>query len=59
MRIQKEWVKECVSKMRNGKAAVPPGVIAEMMRASGERGIELVTILASLIMKEGAISKDW
>ena len=52
MQIKKEWVEEAIRKMKNGKAA-------EMVKASGDTGIELITSLANQIMKDGVIPQDW
>ena len=59
MQIKKEWVEEAIRKMKNGKAARMSGIVAEMVKASGDTGIELITSLANQIMKDGVISQDW
>ena len=45
--------------MKNGKAAGMSGIVAEMVKASGDTGIELITSLANQIMKDGVIPQDW
>ena len=45
--------------MKNGKAAGVSGIVAEMVKASGDTGIELITSLANQIMKDGVIPQDW
>ena len=35
MQIKKEWVKEAIRKMKNGKAAGMSGIVAETVKASG------------------------
>ena len=45
--------------MKNGKAAGPSGIVAEMLKSSGETGISLLTDLAASIMKDGQFPKDW
>ena len=59
MQIKKEWVEEAIRKMKNGKAAGMSDIVAEMVKASGDTGIELITSLANHIMKDGVIPQDW
>ena len=59
MQIKKEWVEEAIRKMKNGKAAGMSAIVAEMVKASGDTGIELITSLANQIMKDGVIPQDW
>ena len=59
MQIKKEWVEEAIRKIKNGKAAGMSGIVAEMVKASGDIGIELITSLANQIMKDGDIPQDW
>ena len=59
MQIKKEWVEEAIRKMKNGKAAGMSGIVAEMVKASGDTGIELIISLANQIMKDGVIPQDW
>ena len=59
MQIKKEWVEEAIRKMKNGKAAGTSGIVAEMVKASGDTGIEPITSLANQIMKDGVIPQDW
>ena len=59
MQIKKEWVEEAIRKMKNGKAAGMSDIVAEMVKASGDTGIELITSLANQIMKDGVIPQDW
>ena len=57
--IQKEWVKAAINKMKDGKAGGSSGVVAEMLKASGDIGLDLVTELINCIVREGCIPKDW
>ena len=59
MQIKNEWVEEAIRKMKNGKAAGMSDIVAEMVKASGDTGIELITSLANQIMKDGVIPQDW
>ena len=52
-------MKQAISKMKSGKAAGPSGIVAEMLMASGEAGIDLVTELVSSIVYECVIPTDW
>ncbi|KAK4300947.1 hypothetical protein Pmani_026888 [Petrolisthes manimaculis] len=45
--------------MKKGKAEGPSGVVAEMLKASGETGIEMITNLTNQIVREGVIPEDW
>ena len=57
--IKRDWVKQAIMKMKCGKAAGPSGVVAEMLKASGEAGVDLVNDLANSIVYECAIPGDW
>ena len=39
--------------MKSNKAAGPSGIVSEMLKASGEAGIDLVTDLVNSILSEG------
>ena len=54
-----EWVKAAINKMKDGKAGGSSGVVAEMLKASGDVGLDLVTELINCIVREGCIPKDW
>ena len=58
-RIEREWVKQAISKMKSGKAAGPLGIVVQMMKASGETGIDLVTELANSVVYEGLVPFHW
>ena len=45
--------------MKYGKAAGPSGIIAEMLKAAGEEGVELVRKPAEAIFSSGMIPVDW
>ena len=49
MRIEQDWVKLAINKMKSDKAAGPSGIVSEMLKASGEAGIDLVTDLVNSI----------
>ena len=45
--------------MKCGKAAGPLSVIAEMLKAAGDVGIELLTELTEVVFCNGVIPTDW
>ena len=45
--------------MKNGKAAGISDIVAKMVKASGDTGIEFITSLANQIMKDVVIPLDW
>ena len=45
--------------IKSGKAAGPSGVVAEMLRASGDVGVQWVTDLCNKVVQEGKIPSDW
>ena len=59
IRIEKKMVREAVSKMKKDKAAGSSCVVAEMLKAAGETGIEMITNLTNQIVREGVIPADW
>ena len=58
-RIDREWVKEAIHKMKDGKAAGTSGVVAEMLKAAGDTGIDLMTDLCNTIVAEKTIPTKW
>ena len=59
VRIKRECAKKPIGTMKSGKAAEPSGIVAEMSKASGETGIDLVTELAISIVNEGMVPANW
>ena len=53
-----EMVAKAITKMKNGKAAVPLGIVAEIFKASGDTGVQLVAELADMIRND-TIPSDW
>ena len=45
--------------MSLGKAAGPSGIIAEMIKPTGEVGVSLIRELIEAIISEGKIPSDW
>ena len=52
-------MKSAITKTKSGTAAGPSGVVAEMLRASGDVGVQWVTDLCNKIVQEGKIPSDW
>ena len=43
--IERDMVKESISKPKSEKAAAPSGVLSEMVRAAGEARVDMITEL--------------
>ena len=54
-----EMVVKAITKMKTGKAAGPSGIVAEMLKASGDTGARLVADLANDMVRNGVIPSDW
>ena len=57
--ITEKSVPSALSGMSDGKAAGSSGVVAEIIKASGEAGISLITQLFNTIIAEKKIPSDW
>ena len=53
----KDMVRESISKMKNGKAAGPTGVVSELVKAAWEAGVAVITDLVNQIIVEGVPSR--
>ena len=58
-RLTKEQVQNALKKMKDGKAAGGSGIVAEMIKASGEKGLEAITDLFNNIIQGNTIPSDW
>ena len=56
--IEKAMVHESISKLRNGKAAGPSGVVSEMARTGGEAVVDMITDLVNPTIV-GVIPAEW
>ena len=56
--VTKDLIRKALRKMKCGKAAGPSGFIAEMLKAAGEVGIELLTELTEVVFCNGVIPTD-
>ena len=45
--------------MKEGKAAGPSEIVAEMLNAAGKSGVAWITDICNLIIKDGTIPEDW
>ena len=45
--------------MKNGKAPGPSGVVTDMLKASGEVGVEWLAELCNSVIRERKIPEDW
>ena len=57
--VTTEQIRSAVGKMKCGKAAGPSGVIAEMLKASGEEGVRLLRQLGEEVFSNGVIPSEW
>ncbi|XP_053374665.1 uncharacterized protein LOC128547046 [Mercenaria mercenaria] len=57
--VTMDIIRKALSKMKCGKAAGPSGIIAEMLKAAGEEGIDMLRKLAEVVFSSGVIPKDW
>ena len=57
--IEKDMVREAIQKMKNRKAAGPSGIAAEMIKASGQFGVDMITDLLNQIVRDGVVPADW
>ena len=48
-----------LGKMKCGKAVGPSGIIAKMLKAAGDLGIDLLTELTEAVFCNGVIPRDW
>jgi hypothetical protein len=57
--ITESEVKAAITRAKSGKAAGPSRVVAEMLTASGDVGVQWVTDLCNVIVREGKVPNDW
>ena len=57
--IDAESVKSALAKMKKGKASGTSGVVAEMLLASGDQGIDRLAKLFNQILAENHVPDDW
>ena len=49
-KIEREWVKVALQKMKDGKAVGTSGIAAEMLKAAGDIGLDILTDLCNTII---------
>ena len=52
-------INEAIKKMKFRKVAGPSGIVAEMLAASGEKGVDLLSRLTECVFSNGVIPADW
>ena len=57
--INKDIVRDSISKMKNGKATGSSVVVSEMVKETGEAGTDLIANLVNQIIVEGVIPAEW
>ena len=57
--VTTEMIQNALGKMKSGKAAGPSGITAEMLKASGPEGVELIRQLGERIFSGDAIPAEW
>ena len=58
-KIEREWVKVALQKMKDGKAVGTSGIAAEMLKAAGDIGLDILTDLCNTIIQENSIPSRW
>ena len=54
-----EMIRVALSKMKCGKAGGPSGITAEMLKATGDKGIQLMKELCQIVVNGKGIPSDW
>jgi hypothetical protein len=57
--ISPDMIEKALKKMKNGKAAGPSGIVAEMMKAAGNEGSQIMSYLANAIIREEHVPDSW
>ena len=57
--ITDEMVIKALGKMKCGKSAGPSGIIVEMLKAAGKKGIDFLRELTLSVIRNGKIPADW
>jgi len=57
--IMNEWVLKAIDEMKCSKAARHTGIVVEMLKASGDIGMHLITKLINAIIGETSVPDDW
>ena len=57
--ITDKMVTKALAKMKSGKSACPSGIIVEMLKSAGSKGIDFLRELIKSVVKHGKIPEDW
>ena len=57
--ITDKMVTKALAKKKPGKSAGPSGIIVEMLKAAGSKGIDFLRELIKSVVKHGKIPEDW
>ena len=57
--ITDKIVRKALAKMKSGKSAGPSGIIVEILKAAGSKGIDFLRQLFISVVKHGKIPEDW
>ena len=57
--VSTDMIRKALCLMKGGKAAGLSGIIAEMMKTSGDEGIGLLRMLTEAIFVSGSVPKEW
>jgi hypothetical protein len=60
----REWITTSevgatIAKSKSGKAAGPSGIVVEMLKASGEDGVQWASDVCNKVLSDGCIPEDW
>ena len=58
-KIEREWVKVALQKMKDDTAVGTSGIAAEMPKAAGDIGLDILTDLCNTIIQENSIPSRW
>ena len=57
--ISEREVGEAIRSMKVGKAAGPSEIAVEMLKAAGNKGVNIMTKICNHVVREGAMPKEW
>ena len=57
--ITDKMVTKALAKMKSSKSAGPSGIVPEMLKAAGSKGIDFLHELIKSVVKHGKIPEDW
>ena len=57
--IRPAMIEKVLDKMKNGKSPGSSGIVAEMLKAAGEVGSQIMSDLANAIIREWCVPESW